>query len=110
LDSSSHGQHYKSLLYHINSNGKNHPPIAMRRDGHDDRSSMMLSNSDSTGNYPSRVAGGGGREGYSLDQYSQDASETTGRYSECTSSSYSTSTGVDPPPYHQPIHPWRHHK
>ena len=114
LDSSTHGQHYKSLLYHINSNGKNHPPIAMRRDGHDDRSSMMLSNSDSMGNYPSRVAGGGGggggREGYSLDQYSQDASETTGRYSECTSSSYSTSTGVDPPPYHQPIHPWRHHK
>ncbi len=101
IDSSAQAQHYKNLIYNASSNGKNHPPFAIRRDGHGERSSMMLSNSISTGTYNSRAGGG---EGYSLDQYSQDASETTGRY-ECSSSSTNNSIYST-----EHLHPWMHQR
>jgi len=108
LESSAQAQHYKTLLFHTSSNGKSHPPIDIRRDGHGERSTAILSNSISTGTYPSRAGGG---VSYSLDQYSQDASETTGRYSECSSSTNTSSNySTDPTSYHPQLHPWRQHK
>lgn len=68
LESITQEKHYK--IFHTRSR-KNRPPMAARKDGHGDRNSLMLSNSVSTGTYPSGYS-------YSLDQYSQDASETLG--------------------------------
>lgn len=102
-DSSTQPQYYKNLPHHSSANkhayhtpppGHHHPPASpMRRD---------LSKSMSTSTYPSRAAPG---EGYILDQYSHDASETSGRYSESSSSSGSYSA----PPHHRQQyqhHPW----
>ncbi|KAL7542821.1 hypothetical protein ACHAXR_012129 [Thalassiosira sp. AJA248-18] len=109
---------------HPSSNGRHPPTSPARRDHHGQgppRGSgglgAVLSKSISTSTYPSRAPGAGDGD-YSLDQYSHDASETSGRYSECSSSQYSNEepprrgASMDPPPtptggHH---HAWRHHE
>ena len=107
-DASAQPQYYKQMP-HQSSNGRHPLPSPARMDqvgrSGGGAGGPAISKSISTSTYPSRVVGPGGDGEYSLDNYSHD-SNTTGRYSECSSSQYTDDdhrrSNLDPP------HGWRH--
>lgn len=143
-DSSTQPQYYKVAQHqqqhhhhhqqqHSSSPGKHHHSSSPGKYHYPSSSSPMRRPPLDRSAYSNRVGEGRhslGGEGYSLEQYSQDASESTGRYSEIddrSSTSYSESdpprrhsigaasaAGGDPPSSHiyqqhsPQQHPWRH--